>query len=237
MALNNQGGSVVPVVVPPAQQAAASKAVPLNERLAQLTNKEPVMLFMKGAPGEERCGFSRTIVSLLQEQGVKFGSFDILGDEEVRQGLKEFSKWPTFPQLYAKGKLVGGLDVVKELIEAGELKDELGVSQQAAASKAVPLNERLAQLTNKEPVMLFMKGAPGEERCGFSRTIVSLLQEQGVKFGSFDILGDEEVRQGLKEFSKWPTFPQLYAKGKLVGGLDVVKELIEAGELKDELGV
>ena len=127
MALNNQGGSVVPVAVPPAQQAAVSKAVPLNERLAQLTNKEPVMLFMKGAPGEERCGFSRTIVSLLQEQGVKFGSFDILGDEEVRQGLKEFSKWPTYPQLYAKGKLVGGLDVVKELIEAGELKDELGV--------------------------------------------------------------------------------------------------------------
>ena len=232
MALNSQAVAASPVAVPVTLAATASKDVPLNTRLEQLVRKEPVMLFMKGAPGAERCGFSKTIVALLQDQGVKFGTFDILGDEEVRQGLKELSKWPTFPQLYAKGKLVGGLDVVKELIEGDELKGELGVTEGEA-----DLNTRLAQLVSKEPVMLFMKGAPGAERCGFSRTIVALLQEQGVKFGTFDILGDEEVRQGLKEMSKWPTFPQLYAKGKLVGGLDVVKELVEGGELKEELGM
>jgi len=99
----------------------------LNTRLKALTEQQPVMLFMKGSPGAERCGFSRTIVGLLKEQGVPFGTFDILEDEEVRQGLKEFSKWPTYPQLYAKGKLIGGLDIVKELIEEDELKSSLGV--------------------------------------------------------------------------------------------------------------
>ena len=188
------------------------------------------MLFMKGSPSAEKCGFSRQIVSLLQQNGVKFGSFDILENEEVRQGLKTYSKWPTYPQLYGKGKLIGGLDIVKELIENGELNEALGLEPDS-------LNSRLEKLINREPVMLFMKGAPAAEKCGFSRQIVALLQENGVQFGSFDILADEEVRQGLKTFSNWPTYPQLYAKGKLVGGLDIVKELVENGELKEALGV
>ncbi len=85
----------------------------LRARLEALVSREPVMLFMKGTPDAPRCGFSATIVALLRDAGVKFGYYDILGDEAVRQGLKEFSKWPTFPQLYARGELVGGLDVAK----------------------------------------------------------------------------------------------------------------------------
>jgi len=97
----------------------------LDERLAKLVKKAPVMLFMKGSPGNEKCGFSRKIVELLQGEGVKFGHFDILEDEEVRQGLKEYSKWPTYPQVYNKGELVGGLDILKELAEGGELQESL----------------------------------------------------------------------------------------------------------------
>ena len=74
-----------------------------NCRLGELVAKDPVMLFMKGTAEEPRCGFSRKAVAMLQEAGVAFGTFDILSDEEVRQGLKEFSNWPTYPQLYAKG--------------------------------------------------------------------------------------------------------------------------------------
>jgi Grx4 family monothiol glutaredoxin len=188
------------------------------------------MLFMKGSPSAEQCGFSKQIVTLLQQNGVKFGSFNILENEEVRQGLKDYSKWPTYPQLYSKGKLIGGLDIIKELIENGELNEALGL-------EAETLNKRLERLIHEQPVMLFMKGAPAAEKCGFSRQIVALLQDNGVKFGSFDILSDEEVRQGLKTYSNWPTYPQLYAKGKLVGGLDIVKELVENGELKEALGM
>jgi len=80
---------------------------------------------MKGSPDAPRCGFSRKICELLQNHKVAFDTFDILGDEEIRQGLKTFSNWPTFPQLYGDGKLIGGLDAVKELAEEGELLDSL----------------------------------------------------------------------------------------------------------------
>lgn len=84
----------------------------LHERLTNLVKAAPVMLFMKGTPSAPQCGFSRQLVGLLREQGVKYGFFNILADEDVRQGLKEFADWPTFPQLWMGGELVGGLDIV-----------------------------------------------------------------------------------------------------------------------------
>lgn len=84
----------------------------LNARLAELVKAAPVMLFMKGTPSAPQCGFSRQTVSLLREKGVRYGFFNILADDDVRQGLKEFSEWPTFPQVYCDGELVGGLDIV-----------------------------------------------------------------------------------------------------------------------------
>ncbi|CAK7208741.1 glutaredoxin [Sporothrix eucalyptigena] len=89
----------------------------LFKRLGDLVKAAPVMLFMKGTPGEPQCGFSRQLVAILREHGVKYGFFNILADDEVRQGLKEFADWPTYPQLWMKGELVGGLDIIKEELE------------------------------------------------------------------------------------------------------------------------
>ncbi|VVT50479.1 uncharacterized protein SAPINGB_P002777 [Magnusiomyces paraingens] len=86
----------------------------LNERLSKLVSAAPVMLFMKGTPAAPACGFSRQMVALLRENQVRFGFFDILKDNSVRQGLKAFSDWPTYPQLYVNGELQGGLDIIKE---------------------------------------------------------------------------------------------------------------------------
>ncbi|EAL69528.1 glutaredoxin family protein [Dictyostelium discoideum AX4] len=95
----------------------------LNERLEKLVNQSPVMLFMKGNPEKPQCGFSNKTVTILKENGFEFGSFDILQDQAVRNGLKEYSNWPTYPQLYINGKLVGGYDIIKDLNEEGELID------------------------------------------------------------------------------------------------------------------
>lgn len=84
----------------------------LFARLEELVKAAPVMLFMKGSPSAPQCGFSRTLVGILRERSVKYGFFNILADEDVRQGLKEYAEWPTFPQLWVKGELVGGLDIV-----------------------------------------------------------------------------------------------------------------------------
>lgn len=202
---------------------ADSSTTDLNQRLKKLINAAPCMLFMKGSSQEPRCGFSRQIVALLKEHSIQFSSFDILSDEEVRQGLKTYSNWPTYPQLYVNGELVGGLDIVKELAESGELEN--------TCPKAVTLEHRLKTIINRSPVMLFMKGNKEAARCGFSRQILEILNGTGADYDTFDILQDEEVRQGLKTYSNWPTYPQLYVKGELIGGLDIVKELKESGDL------
>ncbi|KAI9884482.1 MAG: hypothetical protein M1823_003730 [Watsoniomyces obsoletus] len=102
------------------ESSAATSKEELHNRLSSLVSAAPVMLFMKGTPSVPQCGFSRQLVRILRERGVRYGFFNILADEEVRQGLKEFSDWPTFPQLYVDGELVGGLDIVKEEISNDE---------------------------------------------------------------------------------------------------------------------
>ena len=97
----------------------------LNSRLHNLMEQDKVVLFMKGNPDQPRCGFSRRIVALLRDQSVTFAHFDILTDESVRQGLKKLNNWPTFPQLIVNGEFVGGLDIVQEMVENGELKEIL----------------------------------------------------------------------------------------------------------------
>ncbi|TQV95966.1 hypothetical protein V2A60_001128 [Cordyceps javanica] len=94
-----------------------TKKADLFKRLEDLVKAAPVMLFMKGTPSSPQCGFSRQMVGILRENSVKYGFFNILADDEVRQGLKEYAEWPTYPQLWMDGELVGGLDIVKEEME------------------------------------------------------------------------------------------------------------------------
>ncbi|KAG7383003.1 monothiol glutaredoxin grx4 [Phytophthora pseudosyringae] len=208
----------------------------LQYRLKKLTSAAPVMLFMKGNPTEPKCGFSRQLVALLNDDKIQFGTFDILNDDEVRQGLKQFSDWPTYPQLYVNGALVGGLDIVKEMKADGSIVEQLGLAKNVEEAEAA-FQESLRALVGSAPVLLFMKGTPSEPKCGFSKKTVKLLRDHQVAFSSFDILSDEQVRQGLKKFSDWPTYPQLYVKGKLVGGLDILNEMAEDGDLSEQLGV
>ncbi|KAH7106409.1 glutaredoxin [Auriculariales sp. MPI-PUGE-AT-0066] len=106
----------------PAEKIVEETPEELDARLRRLMNKSTVVLFMKGSPDEPRCGFSRKTVELLRNGNVDFTHFDILTDESVRQGLKKLNDWPTFPQIIVKGELVGGLDIVKEMVESGEFK-------------------------------------------------------------------------------------------------------------------
>ncbi|KAL7909786.1 glutaredoxin [Trichoderma velutinum] len=102
-------------VVDPAKQKEE-----LFKRLGDLVKAAPVMLFMKGTPSSPQCGFSRQMVGILRDNSVKYGFFNILADDDVRQGLKEYAEWPTFPQLWMDGELVGGLDIVKEELSSDD---------------------------------------------------------------------------------------------------------------------
>ncbi len=93
--------------------------------LKQLINSAPIMLFMKGDKYIPQCGFSAQVVEILNALNAEYTTYDILEDEEVRAGLKIYSDWPTYPQLYIKGELIGGCDIVMEMYQAGELQDVL----------------------------------------------------------------------------------------------------------------
>jgi monothiol glutaredoxin len=105
-----------------------------HDRIRQQVTENPVVLFMKGTPVFPQCGFSATVVQILSHVGVKFKGIDVLADSSVREGIKEFSSWPTIPQLYVKGEFIGGCDIVREMFETGELQqmfEEKGVAVRA----------------------------------------------------------------------------------------------------------
>lgn len=206
----------------------------LNAKLKELVKFSPVMLFMKGSQSEPFCKFSKQAVAMLDKHSIEYSTFDILQDDEVRNGLKEYSNWKTYPQFYINGDLIGGVDIMKEMEEDGSLVEACSGPGKAEEES---LEQRLKKLINKEQVMLFMKGNPEQPQCGFSGKTCSLLKENNIEFGTFDILSDEDVRQGLKSYSNWPTYPQLYSGGKLIGGLDILKELADEGSLREELGL
>ena len=94
---------------------------PVSEQIRGEVGGHEVVLFMKGTPVFPQCGFSAAVVQILSHLGVKFKGIDVLQDPGLRQGIKDFSSWPTIPQLYVKGEFVGGCDIVREMYETGEL--------------------------------------------------------------------------------------------------------------------
>ncbi|WP_041796024.1 Grx4 family monothiol glutaredoxin [Pararhodospirillum photometricum] len=94
----------------------------VQDRIKNEVEGTPVVLFMKGTPEAPRCGFSSAVVEVLKHFGVAYKGIDVLQDEEIRQGVKDYANWPTFPQLYVKGEFVGGCDIVREMAAEGELE-------------------------------------------------------------------------------------------------------------------
>ncbi len=102
-----------------------------RSRIQEILDSQRVVLFMKGSRDFPQCGFSATVVQILDQLLPEYGTFDVLSDTEVREGVKEFSAWPTIPQLYVGGEFVGGCDIVREMYETGELQKALGVGSDA----------------------------------------------------------------------------------------------------------
>jgi len=195
----------------------------VGPNLDRIIKSDHVVVFMKGSPEQPKCKFTRKLVGLLESAQTLYSHYDILQDDITREWLKRHSNWPTFPQVYVHGELVGGVDVVEQTINQGEFSDLI--------------NKDLAELIRSHPVMLFMKGSPQEPQCGFSERMVQLLQKYSVQFGSFDILRSQSVRERLKVYSHWPTYPQLYVKGELLGGIDIAEQMDREGELGAALKV
>ena len=106
----------------------------INDFIDQEVKSNDVVLFMKGTPGFPQCGFSGQVVQILDYLGVDYKGINVLADDDLRQGIKDYSSWPTIPQLYVKGEFVGGSDIMMEMFEAGELQTMMDEQQVAKAS-------------------------------------------------------------------------------------------------------
>src|SRR5689334_12996176 len=121
---------------PPAPPAGESNEI--RDAIADAIREHRVILFMKGTPDAPACGFSARTVAILQSLEVPFAAVDVLPDQRIRQELSALSNWPTIPQLFVEGELVGGCDIVTEMYESGELADLLGVEAPASAPDEAP---------------------------------------------------------------------------------------------------
>ena len=99
-----------------------------KERIETLIKSSPILVFMKGTKLMPQCGFSNNVVQILNSIGMKFETFDVLSDMEIRQGIKEYSNWPTIPQVYVKGEFMGGSDILIEMYNSGELLEKLEIA-------------------------------------------------------------------------------------------------------------
>ncbi|SGZ48946.1 CIC11C00000001658 [Sungouiella intermedia] len=221
-----------------------------DEQFSQLTKAEPTRLIALyfHTPWAAPCQTMNSVIKTLAQANPDVTFLSI--DADVQLDISELFEVSAVPYII----LIRNSTILKELSGAdpkefiaalnqfsGSKPATNGVAEPAASpsapSSAPPavsedptpeeLSERLKKLTTAAPVMLFMKGSPSSPQCGFSRQMVAILREHQVRFGFFDILKDDTVRLGLKTFSDWPTFPQLYMNGEFQGGLDIIKELLE----------
>ena len=99
----------------------------IKDRIQKLIDSSPVMVFMKGTKLMPQCGFSNNVVQILNSLGIEFSTYDVLSDFEVREGIKQYSNWPTIPQVYLKGEFLGGSDILIEMYNSGELKEKIEI--------------------------------------------------------------------------------------------------------------
>lgn len=185
----------------------------------------PLCVFLKGTQSQPKSRRSKKIVRILN--GYLYDSYDISTDIELLESLKKLTNSTVFPQYFVNGNFCGSLEQLVESTQNGSLSKQIGGD----------LNTRLLKLINSHKCIVVMMGSKEEPICGFSKRLIALFAEYSLDYDSFDISIDAEVCEGLKVLSNWPTFPQVYVHGELIGGLDICMQMHTEGTLKEALGL
>ncbi|XP_055848827.1 glutaredoxin 3 [Episyrphus balteatus] len=204
-----------------------------EEEYTKLIGSEKTSVVLFSAPWAEQCKQVEDVLTEISNLGytnLQFASLNAESFPEISM-KHQIEAVPTII-FFTKGQAVNRVDGVN-VASINQICKDLG--SKSGAGSGASLEDRLKALINKSDVMIFMKGSRDAPKCGFSKQLIAIVNEIGIQYGTFDILTDEEVRQGLKTYSDWPTYPQLYVKGELIGGLDIIKELLASGELESTL--
>lgn len=197
-----------------------------EEKMKNILAENPLVALINGSiesPADEQ---SKNLVESLNASKLEYTAVDVQAKPEY---LKAFKEGQQVPYVFFQGVAACGPEGVQQLLASTDLK-------KTVAPRQLTTVERIEALLKNNNVMLFMKGTPENPQCGFSSKTVKLLGEyDGLEWKHFNIFEDNELREALKAYSKWPTYPQLYVKGQLVGGIDILQELHEENELHDML--
>lgn len=165
------------------------------------------------------CKSSKFLVDQLNRMEIKFKSYNILEDGKLKEWLKFYANWPSYPQLFINGKFIGGTEIILQLCESEEF---LRIVPPECIKENVLA--RINTAMTQSVVVLFMKGTPKDPFDGYQKEAVDILNDQKVRFTHYNIMPDPDVREIIKEYSRWPAFPMMYINSKFIGGLNFMKE-------------
>ncbi|EDW37074.1 GL26044 [Drosophila persimilis] len=205
------------------------------EEYQNLINADKTTAALFAADWAEQCAQVKDVLEELSKLlGDKLQFISLNAEQFPEISMKHQIEAVPTVIFFAKGSAVDRVDGVDVAAISSKSK-KLAESASSAAATGQSLDDRLKALVNTAPLMIFMKGDRNAPRCGFSKQLIAIVNDTSLPYETFDILSDEEVRQGLKTYSDWPTYPQVYVKGELIGGLDIIKELLANKELETTL--
>jgi Grx4 family monothiol glutaredoxin len=159
--------------------------------------------------------------------GYLYETIQVDKKKHLSDWLRVYSSSKTFPMVFLGGRFQGSIEEIMKNISTGDFSTAMGED----------LNEKLSRIVKSSKYIVFMMGSKEEPICGYSKRLIALLDGYGIDFDTFDISFDGEVCEGLKKFSDWPTYPQVYVDGELIGGYDICNQMHNEGSLKQALGI
>ncbi|XP_017047929.1 glutaredoxin 3 [Drosophila ficusphila] len=205
------------------------------EEYQKYINADKTTVALFAADWAEQCGQVKDALEELSKiTGEKLQFISLNAEQFPEISMKHQIEAVPTVIFFVKGSAVDRVDGV-DIAAISSKSKKLAESASSAAATGQTLEDRLKALINTAPLMIFMKGDRNGPRCGFSKQLIAIVNDTNLPYETFDILSDEEVRQGLKTYSDWPTYPQVYVKGELIGGLDIIKELLANNELETTL--
>ena len=209
-----------------------NERIRMFSQIEKILNIHPVMIFIKGTPENPKCGFSSSLLEILKKYELNFGYFNILENENVRNWIRHYSKWNTYPQLYFNQKLVGGIDKVKELIAQNKFEELIPV--EAMKSDTNLKLERLLALF-KEKVLIFFEGTPYS--ADENKKLSNLIKESGVKFNFFNLNDDNDFKFFFLQKFSIKELPIIFINGSLIGGTKEITEIIKTKKILEMVHV
>lgn len=201
--------------------------VKTSEEYKSLIQSEKLTLVLFSAEWAEQCKQVLDAMKELANQTKSMQLLNVSAEDLSDISIKHQIEAVPTVIFFKNGSAVDRIDGVNISALTQKCKQFVEIEATSQAS----LESRLSSLINKANLMIFMKGSRDGPKCGFSKQLIALMDSLDVDYETFDILTDEQVRQGLKTYSDWPTYPQVYVKGELIGGLDIVKEMHASGDL------